>query len=104
MFCILYEFEVKPGREAELVASWSRVTDAIYAHRGSLGSRLHHAGGARYLAYAQWPSREIFEREVSLPPELDEARASMRDCCDSILTLRQLEVVADLLRTSTSPS
>jgi heme-degrading monooxygenase HmoA len=104
MFAIIYEFEVKPGREAQLIASWSRVTDAIYAHRGSLGSRLHHAGGARYIAYAQWPSREVFERDVSLPPEFDEARAIMRDCCDSIITLRQLDVVADLLRAATRPA
>lgn len=62
MFIVLYEFEIHEGQEAAFEKSWGQVTDAVYAKQGSLGSRLHRGQAAgHYIAYAQWPSAEVFQ-------------------------------------------
>ena len=37
------------------------MTNLIKLHEGSLGSRLHKQKELHYIAYAQWPSKEIFD-------------------------------------------
>lgn len=67
MYCVVYEFKVKPDMDAEFEKSWAENTDAIMRVCGSLGSRLHKTGEAStYVAYAQWPSKEVFEKDVPL--------------------------------------
>lgn len=110
MFAVVYSFKVKPGMETQFVESWSRVTRDLYEHANSLGSRLHRvqatdagtrtdAGAVEFIAYAQWPTRELWETtNVSADPEVQQARARMREACTGIETLYELEVAADLLR------
>ena len=77
-FAVVYTFEVHEGRDEEFVAAWSRMTELIRDHRGGLGSRLHRDEQGRFVAYAQWPSREVFDADTPLPSEAEPVLAAMR--------------------------
>ena len=97
MFCVIYRFAVKPGREKRFVDAWSEVTRAFMHSCNALGSRLHTADGQEYIAYAQWPSRQTRE-SAELPETIKEgAWVTMRECCDWIEALYELTPVADHL-------
>lgn len=97
MLCIIYRFKVKSGQEQQFIESWSEVTQAFLQHAGALGSRLHATEGLEYIAYAQWPSREIRDA-AELPDAIKRgALIDMRNCCDSIDTLYELTPVCDHL-------
>jgi heme-degrading monooxygenase HmoA len=104
MLAVVYQFEVKEGREKDFLESWRVVTEAVYKFKGSLGSRLHRNIDGTYIAYAQWPSRQQFENEASLPESTTEPRQRMKDACLKITTLFQAEMVADLLKGNPSDS
>ena len=102
MFCVVYEFKVKPGANAEFEIAWAAFTEAIHRVCGSLGSRLHTTGDSQtYVAYAQWPLREIFSRQVSedayRQDELNH-RVAMSDSLWSSKKIYELEVLDDHLR------
>ena len=40
-FAVLYRVRLHPGMEVQYIDAWSRVTKALRAERGGLGSRLH---------------------------------------------------------------
>jgi heme-degrading monooxygenase HmoA len=98
MFCVIYKFRVRPGSEAVFEASWHDLTEGIYRHRGSRGSRLHKNEQGQYIAYAQWPSEEQYKKDIPLPEELRQVARRMRDSCDAIDTVHTMTVVDDLLR------
>ncbi len=98
MFAVIYSFEVKPGYEDQLINSWSDLTRLIYQYEGSLGSRLHHHKENRYIAYAQWPSRERWEQfGDQLPKQAKELSSQMHAACQSIETPYELNPVSDLI-------
>ncbi len=82
MFCVVYEFKVKEGANLEFESAWADFTEAIFRVCGSLGSRLHKTDNPQiYIAYAQWPSREIFYRDLpqeSYTPKEWSRREAMR--------------------------
>ena len=103
MFAVIYSFEVKPNCDQQLIQSWKELTELIYKHEGSLGSRLHKAGENKYIAYAQWPEKEIWENSGNLLPDsASEIRKQMKEACVSIETLFELETIEDLLQSQTS--
>jgi len=98
-FAVIYHFEVHKGREQEFEQAWKQVTELIYIHEGSFGSRLHRAEGQLYVAYALWPDKVTWENSgANLPPTSAPLRQTMRDCCASISTVHTLDVVEDLLK------
>ena len=99
MFIAIYYFKVKEGRDEDLIKSWAELTKLIYQYCGSLGSRLHSKGENEYIAYAQWPDRETWNPATPVDiPGGDEWRTMMRDSCEEIKTLHELEVEVDLLK------
>lgn len=75
------------------------MTQLIYKHEGSLGSRLHYNGERLYIAYAQWPDKATWEKAGKrLPESADAVSAAMKESCEEIKTEYQLEVVVDLLK------
>lgn len=101
MFAVIYSFEVKPGLDEQFRESWRGLTELIYQYEGSLGSRLHHAGGPLYIAYAQWPDRATWENSGEhLPDAADAFRKRMKASCSEIRTLYPLEMTDDLLKDS----
>ena len=97
MFCAVYKFTVKPDQEREFRQLWNSLTRMIRQHQDSLGSRLHRSGAQDYIAYAQWPNRQTWKNPPPLPPMGEELRRRMKECCEKIEVLFELEVVDDLL-------
>lgn len=98
MYCIIYRFEIKSGSEKEFKDAWQSLTLLFRRYAGSLGSRLHRAGDD-FIAYAQWPDKETYDRaDVKLPKEEAERfRKQMAESCIKIERIPDLEVEIDLL-------
>jgi quinol monooxygenase YgiN len=102
MFIAVYEFEIRDGTESRFREAWLEVTKSIYQHCGSFGSRLHRSDKPNVLVgYAQWPSREQWEKDHQFTDELFEiSRKEMRECLVKSNTVYKLEVSDDFLQTS----
>jgi heme-degrading monooxygenase HmoA len=99
MFVVIYSFQVKEGAESDFVSAWKEMTQMIYDFEGSYGSRLHYAGNGKYIAYAQWPSRERWEASGDkLTAESVAIRDRMTAACEDMDVVYQLDTVADLLK------
>lgn len=102
MFIAVYEFEIKKESEAEFRNSWLELTKGIYKYCGSFGSRLHRSDKPNiFIGYAQWPSREQWEKDFKIRDKFDlAAQKKMRECLVSIKTVYKLEVSDDYLQTT----
>ncbi|MFY0672801.1 MAG: antibiotic biosynthesis monooxygenase [Bacteroidia bacterium] len=102
MYCLIYQFEVKAEKTKEFETAWAGLTKLIYEFEGSLGSRLHLDENGKYIAYAQWPSKEVFDNAGNkLPAEADSFRIAIREACIEIKTLHKVERSIDLLENLT---
>jgi heme-degrading monooxygenase HmoA len=102
MFAVVYQFEVKKNMNSEFINAWKQLTQLIYEHEGSLGSRLHKQNDDIYLAYAQWPDKETWENSgEKLPDSAHKVRGTMSACCTKIETLYELDCTEDLLKSKT---
>jgi quinol monooxygenase YgiN len=97
VLAVIYRFKVKPGMEDAFVDAWHRLTVAIRRERGSLGSRLHRADDGAFVAYAQWPDRELFQRAGALGAADEQARDDMRAAMDGPVESLLMTMVDDLL-------
>ena len=98
MFAVIYNFKVKPNKQERFIQGWKGLTELIYKFEGSLGSRLHRVGELEYLAYAQWPSKEVWINAGSnLPESATFFKSEMKESCVKIETTIQLDMVIDLL-------
>jgi len=61
-FCVVYQFKVRSGSADRFRQGWTRMTEEVHKNRNGLGSRLHLADDGWWIAYAQWPNRETWER------------------------------------------
>ena len=102
MHAVIYRFEIKEGQAKAFLEGWLGLTKLIYQYEGSLGSRAHKVSQREYIAYAQWPSKDIFDKAGSKLPseEADKHRKKMKDACDQIETLYEMEMVEDHLQTN----
>ena len=99
MFTVIYKFEVKEDRTQQFEENWTKLTKLIYKHEGSLGSRLHKSDNLNYIAYAQWTDKETWQNSGSKMPEHSkEISRLMKEACEKIETIHELEVVKDLLK------
>lgn len=99
-FCAIYRFNLRSGSETSFKHAWSKMTEAIRAHRGGLGSRLHIDDDGCWVAYAQWPDRETWEKARELPDADTEAARQMADAIEERLPPILLDVNIDLFETS----
>lgn len=99
MYAAIYTFEVKQNHETTFIKSWEELTKLIHKYCGSLGSRLHKTKEGLYVAYAYWPSEEVWEASSEkLPEEEAESwRKQMYESCHNIETVHTLNTVSDLL-------
>ena len=97
MFIAIYRWKLKPGKEEQFRAAWSKVTLAIRENCGSLGSRLHKAEDGTWAAYAQWPSKELWQEDRTLDAETNIARQKMREAVEEKLPGFHLTVSDDFL-------
>ena len=98
MYIVLYSFKLKPNKTLDFIKGWEGLTTLIYQYEGSLGSRLHKKDTLDYIAYAQWPSKDIFDNSgKNLPEKANEYRDLMRSSCEEIEIISKAEMVKDLL-------
>ena len=103
MFCVIYSFFVKPNLNDQFEQVWRDLTNIIYKNNGSLGSRLHRENNHKYIAYAQWPDKESWKTAFAkLPDESKFISQLMKDSCEKIETLYELDVIDDLLKNNIS--
>ena len=99
MIAIIIKFKVKPNQEKVFKENWKKLTQFIYKYENSLGSRLHKEDDLNFIAYAQWPDKKTLNNNDSkLPKEAIEVRQRMRDACEKIEKLFELELTEDLLK------
>jgi len=99
-FTVIYSFKVVEGKEKDFINSWAELTKLIYEFEGSYGSRLHKVNNNLFIAYAQWPDKEVYDRSGNnLPESANKFRQQMRECCSEIKTEFELSnVVLDFLK------
>ncbi|MBO0794290.1 MAG: antibiotic biosynthesis monooxygenase, partial [Ktedonobacteraceae bacterium] len=55
--------ETRPEQQQELIDQWTRFAEQIHNEPGLIGTALHRStDGTRVVNYAQWRSREDFDR------------------------------------------
>ncbi len=97
MFAVIYTFTVKENRNKDFIKGWKGLTQLIYEYEGSLGSRLHMKSKNEYVAYAQWPDKSTWENAGGHLPEMANSSSRlMKESCEKIETLYELEVLEDL--------
>ena len=102
MFAVIYQFDVIENKDADFIKFWKEFTGFIYQYEGSLGSRLHKQKNGYYIAYAQWPNRDIWRNSgKNLPDKAKEVGNAMREACSKVEVLFELENVQDLLKDNT---
>lgn len=98
MFCVIYQWRVKKDQEERFRELWRKGTEAVYRSEGSFGSRMHQSDDGSWIAYAQWPDRETWEKGVKALADIV-AAADWEECLeDDGQTLHKLTVTDDLLR------
>ena len=99
MIAVIIKFTVKPDQEKIFIDSWKELTKFISKYHNSLGSRLHKEGDFNFIAYAQWPDKDtLHNTESKLPKDALKARQRMRNACDKVEKLFELELIEDLLK------
>ena len=94
---MLYRWRLHPGSEASFVEAWSRLSDLLVQHRGSLGSRLHRGGDGLWYSYAQWSSANARTSAFSAGPVDPVAAEQMRAAIAESFPELTLESVSDFL-------
>lgn len=99
MFCVIYEYDVIPGKENDFKRLWHEIAIDV---KELAGSRLHKVMDKEniWVAYAQWPSREIWLAQGPLALKTNRAemvKIMKETICNKITILLELEVVDDLL-------
>ncbi|ASK79319.1 antibiotic biosynthesis monooxygenase [Paraphotobacterium marinum] len=100
MFVVVYEFEIFEGKEKNFRESWLKVTESIFKHFGSFGSRLHHSEKSNVMiGYAQWPNREQWQKGTSLKDRIYESALNrMLECLIQSKIVYKLEVSDDFFQ------
>ncbi len=103
MFAVILEFDVIEGMEEQFKVAWAETTELIYQHFASLGSRLHHSENGTFIAYAQWPSLDVYENDHYWPVDTNQARDRMRSTLKTgkPTVLHKLILDTDLLKATT---
>ena len=102
MFLVLYRWRIKQGMEEEFRDAWHQATEAIYQHRGSLGSRLMRSLDGDFYALAQWPTQDSWLARNEPAEASASASQRMRNAIEHAYPPVELEVERDLFRDSPS--
>ena len=95
MYVVLYQFQVKTGRENDFRQHWNRLTQAMLMETNSVGARLHAGEHGTFVAYVQWPTKESYEQQKDLSRPAVEARTAMLEACDDIRGIQTMELIEE---------
>ncbi len=94
-FVVIYRWCVHPDKVEQFRNAWRGLTERIYRHRGSSGSRLLLDETGTYVAIALWPSRALWEATTPALPQGDEYMQLLRDSIVESVPAQLLNVVED---------
>ncbi len=77
------------------------MTEVIREQRSGLGSRLHLSDDGWWVAYAQWPDRQAWERSQQSGTADVDAQQMMADAIEESMPPILLEPKVDLLLAAT---
>ena len=103
MFVAVYWWRVHPGKEEQFRSAWRRGTEHITRLYGSHGSRLHRETDGRFVAYAEWPDRDSWDRAFAARMAYDDPEtrpafvAAIAETPPGNLPAFTMEVTDDLL-------
>jgi hypothetical protein len=97
-FSVIYRWRLHNGMESQFCQAWERATKLLMDERGALGSRLHRAEDGTWVAYAQWPSKAVWETSRELGAVDPEVSRQMLEAALETLPLILLTPVSDFLR------
>jgi quinol monooxygenase YgiN len=97
MFCAIYRFMVKPDKHDQFREGWRILTEQLIRDNGSLGARMHRSHDGSWIAYAQWPCRDTWERGEEVIAAFLKGTYWDEECLDGVSVLFQLEPTDDLL-------
>ena len=97
MFAVVYRWRVAIDKEQQFQQAWECLTREFLSGAASLGSRLHRSSDRMWVAYAQWPSRDSWERAAVSSDEGREALDSLLAAVEERFEPLLLEPVADYL-------
>lgn len=98
MFCVIYQWRVKDGKEELFRELWRTVTKSVYEKHGSFGSRLHKCDDGSLIAYAQWPDKDRWEAGTKALSESIAGTDWKELLVDEGKTLYKLSLLDDLLK------
>ena len=96
-FCVIYRWKLVPGKEEQFRQGWEAMTVELRENAGALGSRLHRSDEGTWVAYAQWPSREAWEKAAVETAAADKGMQQMVEAIAQRSDPEFLDPVADLL-------
>ena len=99
MFAVVYRWRVATDKEQQFQQAWECLTREFLSSAASLGSRLHRSSDRIWVAYAQWPSRDAWERAALSSNEGRAAFDSLLAAVEERFEPLLLEPVADYLVT-----
>ena len=83
LITLINVFETKPEQQQELIDQWIRFVEEVAGEPGMIGTALHRStDGTRVVNYAQWKSKEDFERFVQKYHEQMEVRRPLAQRAD----------------------
>lgn len=96
-FAVIYRWRIRSGMEDQFQLAWETATRSFIDERNALGSRLHKADDGSWIAYAQWPTRQAWERSRELGPSDPDAAALMAEAIEESFEPTLLHPVKDYL-------
>lgn len=96
MYCVIYEFKVKPGKEEVFRAAWKEGTRDLTKELHSLGARLHRSEEGTLIAYAQWSDEAAWQKGHN---HIEAHAAKLADECleETPTIIRKMIMLDDLL-------
>ena len=96
-FAVIYRWRIRIGLEEQFQQAWATTTELFIAERGALGSRLHQVDDGTWIAYAQWPTKQAWEKSRVLGPADPNASALMAEATEVSFEPILLHPVQDYL-------
>ncbi len=96
-FAVIYRWRLLAGKEEGFREAWEVMTRLLRESYGALGSRLHSAEDGTWVAYAQWPDRDTWERSEVTEPEGLAAMTRMKEGVEVRFPPVLLDPIADFL-------
>jgi len=98
MYTVLYQWDIHQDKHDDFVSGWEAVTDHYLAKHNSLGSKLHKISDNRFMAFAQWPSKEIRDIAFNLNDAPQHAVEKMKNSIITSYPPTETTIISDKLK------